>query len=235
MVNVYKRMINTLVGLFMLAGIGGLLVLAYKVSSFSHYEKGDSYILTADFDNVGGLKVRAPVEIGGVKIGQVDSITLDPNTFKAKVTMSIDDKANNIPVDTSASILTQGLLGSNYINFMPGFSPESLKEGDTIDTTHSALILENLIGQLMFKLNSSDSSASASAADINSPAAATGETGNGNATSTTAANNASGVSSEANAAQNSIANTTNATAAAATNDSVKSTQEQLASTAKSNS
>ncbi len=159
-----KRIVEIIVGLFMLAGAFGLLVLAFKVSSFNQYEKKDSYNLTADFDNVGGLKVRAPVEISGVKIGQVSNITLDQMTFKAKVTMTIDDKSNDLPVDTSASILTQGLLGSNYISLSPGFSNDSLKPNGVIDTTNSALILENLIGQLMFKLNGSGSSSSSSRA-----------------------------------------------------------------------
>ncbi len=151
-----KRLIEILVGLFMIAGIVGLLLLAYRVSSFSEYESNNSYKLTAEFDNIGGLKVRAPISIAGVRVGQVSAISLDSNNFRAKVSMMIDAQDQNLPVDTSASILTQGLLGSNYISLSPGFSNESLKDGGTIDTTRSAMILEDLIGQLMFKLGDSN-------------------------------------------------------------------------------
>ncbi len=157
-----KRFIDFIVGLFMLAGIAGLLTLAYRVSSFSSFESRTTYSLSASFDNIGGLKLRAPVTLSGVKIGQVSSIALDPATFKANVTFLINAQDNDLPVDTSASIYTQGLLGANYISLSPGFSEQSLKNGDAIMTTRSALILEQLIGQLMFKLTNSDSSSGSS-------------------------------------------------------------------------
>lgn len=149
-----KRTMEFIVGLFMLAGLAALILLAFKVSGLTKLGNGDTYTISAEFDNIGGLKVRAPVAIGGVRIGQVDNITLDKNSFRAVVTMRIDDKFNNLPDDSSASIFTQGILGSNYISIAPGFEPESLKPGEQVETTHSALILENLIGQLIYSMKS---------------------------------------------------------------------------------
>lgn len=154
---VRNRFAEFAVGLLMIAGLLALLVLAFKVSGLTTLEQGDTYILTADFDTVGSLKVRAPVSIGGVTIGRVTNVVLDPNTFRAKVTLRIDEKYNQIPTDTAASILTEGLLGSNYIGLTPGVEPDVLKPNAEIETTHSALILENLIGQFLFSLKSNDS------------------------------------------------------------------------------
>lgn len=148
----HTRTVETLVGLFMLAGIIALLVLALKVSGLSNYVGGGGYIITADFDNVGDLKIRAPVTISGVRVGSVTDIQLNETTFKAQVSMRINSDKNKIPADTSASIFTQGLLGSNYVSLNPGFDQTDLKNGDHIDNTHPALILENLIGQLLFSI-----------------------------------------------------------------------------------
>src|SRR3989344_2084798 len=112
MVRVGKRTIEIIVGLFIIAGIVGLLVLAFKMSSFNTLDREDSYEVIAEFDNIGNLKVRAPVAIAGVKIGQVSDITLNDASFKAQVTMKVNIKDDTIPTDTAASILTQGLLGS---------------------------------------------------------------------------------------------------------------------------
>lgn len=149
-----KRTMEFIVGLFMLAGLAALVLLAFKVSGLTKIGNGDTYTVMAEFDNIGGLKIRAPVAIGGVRIGQVEGISLDKNSFRAVVTMRIENKFNNLPDDSSASIFTQGILGSNYISIVPGFEPESLKSGDLIETTHSALILENLIGQLIYSMKS---------------------------------------------------------------------------------
>lgn len=146
------KAVETLVGLFMLAGILALLVLALKVSGLSASMAGNGYQITADFDNVGDLKERAPVTIGGVRIGQVTNIQLDKNTFKAIVTMRINSDQNSLPSDSSASIFTQGLLGSNYISLAPGFEQTNLAQGSRIENTHPALILEQLIGQMLFSL-----------------------------------------------------------------------------------
>ncbi len=152
-----NKVVDFIVGLFILLGLLGLLVLAFKVSGLTTIIGNDSYyVVTAEFDNIGSLKVRAPVTVSGVTVGRVKDIVLDPATFRAKVTLQIKNQFNQFPKDTSASILTQGLLGSNYISLTPGFDQKTLKSGGIIETTHSALILENLIGQLMFNLQGND-------------------------------------------------------------------------------
>ncbi len=148
-----KRSIETLVGLFMLAGIIALLVLAFRVSGLTTYTASNTYSVTADFDNIGDLKPRAPVTVAGVRIGQVTSIDLDKKTFKAVVSMRLDADENNIPVDSEASIVTAGLLGSNYISLTPGFETQVLADGGQIEETHSAIMLEDMIGQLLFSIN----------------------------------------------------------------------------------
>ncbi len=150
-----ERIIEIWVGFFVLFGILALLVLAFKVSGLSSAIGENGYDITASFDNVGGLKVRSPVSLAGVHIGEVSTIKLDNVQFKAIVTMKIDPKYKKLPVDTSASILTQGLLGANYISLTPGFAHMFLKNESVIQDTHPALILENLIGQLIFSLKSS--------------------------------------------------------------------------------
>ena len=153
----HTRAIETIVGFFIIAGMAALLVLALKVSGLSTYVGSNGYFVSADFDNIGSLKVRAPVTIAGVRIGQVSKIQLDKESYKAIVIMQINSDENNLPVDTTASILTQGLLGANYISLTPGFDTAYLKNGDMIDNTHPALILENLIGQFLFSINNKDS------------------------------------------------------------------------------
>lgn len=153
-----QRYVDLSVGLFMLLGILALLVMTMKVSNFSSFTSHDSYDVTADFTDIGGLKVRAPVTVAGVKIGEVTRIELQPTDLNAKVTMRLrSDK--KIPYDdASARILTEGLLGSNYISIVPGFEDEGDKEhpylrhGDVIGKTQEAIILENLIGQLLFNI-----------------------------------------------------------------------------------
>jgi phospholipid/cholesterol/gamma-HCH transport system substrate-binding protein len=149
---VRDRIIEVWVGLFMLIGIIAVLILALKVSGLSNTVGSHGYTITADFDDVGGLKVRSPVTLAGVRIGQVSGIKLDNTRFKAVVTMQIDANQQQLPADTSASILTQGLLGANYISLRPGFDQMFLKNGSIIQDTHPALILEDLIGQLVFSL-----------------------------------------------------------------------------------
>jgi len=147
-----RKGIDLIVGLFMLLGIIAAVFLALKVSGLTGYDPQGYYKVTAEFNNIGSLKQRAPVRIAGVRIGQVGQITLDPTSFRAKVVLLINQKDDQLPVDTSASILTEGLLGSNYIGLTPGFDTAVLKQGAQIQTTHSALVLENLIGQLLFSL-----------------------------------------------------------------------------------
>lgn len=153
-----QRYIDISVGFFMLLGLVALLVMVMRVSGLSDFKSSNVYEVTADFNDIGGLKVRAPVTIAGVKIGEVSKIELQPEQLNAKVTMSLRrDKL--IPYDdTSARILTEGLLGSNYISIVPGFEDEEdndhpyLRDGDVIARTQQAIILENLIGQLLFNI-----------------------------------------------------------------------------------
>lgn len=145
-----NRLVEIGVGVFILAGALAFLALAFQVSGLKHFSPHDYYRVTAEFDNIGSLKPRAPVRIAGVKIGQVESISLNKREFKARVTLQIERRDNNLPVDTSAKILTEGLLGSNYISLIPGYEAELLADGSSIHTTYPAIILENLIGQLVF-------------------------------------------------------------------------------------
>src|SRR5262249_23401627 len=146
------------VGIFMLLGLLALLVMVFKVSSISDFFSPKGYQITASFTDIGGLKVRAPVTIAGGRIGEGGRIELQPGGFKAKVTMNLRmDK--KIPYeDASARILTEGLLGSNYVSIVPGFEGEAgskhpyLRQGDVIAKTQEAIILENLIGQLLFNI-----------------------------------------------------------------------------------
>jgi phospholipid/cholesterol/gamma-HCH transport system substrate-binding protein len=145
-----KRTIEIAVGIFFLLGILAFAMLAIKVSGlneFSYIEEG--YTITAEFENIGGLKHRARVSIAGVAVGRVDAIQYDPKNYVAKVTMTIEKAVKNIPNDTTASILTSGLLGDNYIGLTPGFSNDFLKSGDNIplENTNKAVVLEDLISK----------------------------------------------------------------------------------------
>jgi phospholipid/cholesterol/gamma-HCH transport system substrate-binding protein len=142
---------DTLVGLFVAAGIAGLFFLALQVSNLSSFSSHDSYTITAHFQNSGGLKVKSPVSAAGVKIGQVSSITFDPKNFESVVTMSIDSKYNSLPDDTTASIFTAGLLGEQYVSLEPGGSEQYLQNDGKIEITQPAIILEKAIGQFLFK------------------------------------------------------------------------------------
>jgi phospholipid/cholesterol/gamma-HCH transport system substrate-binding protein len=145
-----KKLIEIVVGIFMILGMLALLLLALKVSGLKEYASKDAIAVTAVFEDIGDLKVRAPVKVAGVTIGEVYAIKLNHKTFRAKVTMLID-RRTELPVDSSASILSVSLLGSNYISITPGFSDEIIKDGGEITETHSAIILENLIGEAIFK------------------------------------------------------------------------------------
>lgn len=152
------RTLELIVGLFMLAGIAAILVLALKVSGLASDSMigNKGYYVTADFDTIGSLKVRSPVTIAGVHVGEVTNIKLDKTTYRATVTLLLDQQQNALPIDSSASIYTQGLLGANYISLTPGYDTRFLKNGDVIETTHPALILEDLIGQFLFSINNKD-------------------------------------------------------------------------------
>lgn len=142
---------DTLVGLFVAAGIAGLFFLALQVSNLGSFSESESYKISANFENSGGLKVKSPVSVAGVKIGQVSAISLDTTTHQSVVEMSIDKRYNKLPDDTSASIFTAGLLGEQYVNLEPGGSEEFLKEKSKLEITQSAIILEQAIGKFLFK------------------------------------------------------------------------------------
>jgi phospholipid/cholesterol/gamma-HCH transport system substrate-binding protein len=144
-----KRGIETLVGLFVLLGILALTFMALKAANLATFGQRDGYILLARFDNIGGLKVRAPVRSAGVTVGRVKSIRLDPKTFQGLVTMEIE-RDLQFPRDSSAKVLTNGLLGDQYIGLEAGGDDKNLSAGDTITQTQSAVVLENLIGQFLF-------------------------------------------------------------------------------------
>jgi len=142
---------DTLVGMFVAAGIAALFFLALQVSNLSSFTDEDTYAITARFENSGGLKVKSPVSAAGVKIGQVSNIIFDPKTYESVVTMQINSKYNTIPDDTTASVFTAGLLGEQYVSLEPGGSGEYLKDKGKIEITQSAIILEKAIGQFLFK------------------------------------------------------------------------------------
>ncbi|CDZ78703.1 putative phospholipid ABC transporter-binding protein MlaD [Legionella massiliensis] len=156
--NTRQRNVDLSVGIFMLLGLGALLILVMKVSGVSSLVPTKGYRVTAEFTDIGGLRVRAPVTVAGVRIGEVTRIELQPGELNAKVTMLLR-KDKPIPYeDSSARILTEGLIGSNYISIVPGFDDEEskdhpyLRDGDVIPKTQEAIILENLIGQLLFNI-----------------------------------------------------------------------------------
>lgn len=144
-----RAMMDLWVGLFVMAGIGALLILALKVGNLGTYNETQSYTLIGSFENIGGLKVRSPVKSAGVVVGRVKDIQFSTKTFDAAVTMKID-KRYEFPKDTFASILTSGLLGEQYIGLAAGGDEGMLKSGDKIMKTNSALVLEEMIGQFLF-------------------------------------------------------------------------------------
>ena len=144
-----KRNLEILVGFFVLLGLAALVFVALKAANLTSFSGGDTYALSARFDNIGGLKSRAPVRSAGVVVGRVTSIGLDPKTFQGVVTLEVQ-RQYEFPKDTSAKILTAGLLGDQYIGLEPGGDEKNLTTGDTITQTQSAVVLENLISQFLF-------------------------------------------------------------------------------------
>jgi phospholipid/cholesterol/gamma-HCH transport system substrate-binding protein len=144
-----KKGIETLVGFFVLLGMGGLVFLSLKAANLASFGQRDSYTVVARFDNIGALKPRAPVRSAGVTVGRVTSVYLDGQSYQGVVTMEIDQQMK-FPRDTSAKILTSGLLGDQYVGLEPGAEEKSLVAGDTIKMTQSAVVLENLISQFLF-------------------------------------------------------------------------------------
>ena len=137
-------------GIFLLLGIAAMLWLATKATDYGMQVGDDTYQVNARFSNVADLKTRSPVKIGGVTVGLVEKISLDPVTVDALVKMQIDRRFSDIPSDTSASILTSGMLGDRYIGLDPGGAMEALTDGDEIFITQSAVVLETLISKYLF-------------------------------------------------------------------------------------
>lgn len=144
-----RKGIETLVGLFVLLGLLAIVFLALKAANLATFRVGGTYAVSAKFDNIGGLKVRAPVKSAGVTIGRVAAIALDTSSYQGTVTMELEEGIA-FPTDTSAKILTSGLLGDQYIGLEAGGSEQNLKPGDQIKMTQSAVVLESLIGQFLY-------------------------------------------------------------------------------------
>jgi phospholipid/cholesterol/gamma-HCH transport system substrate-binding protein len=165
--------LNVGAGAFVLLGFAALAFLTTQTTNHGIHllKAGSFYDVTAKFDNIGDLKVGAPVSMAGVDVGRVVRIDLDTKQYKAVVTMQLDSKYNQIPSDSDASIYTQGLLGGKFVGLTAGGSDTYLKSHDQIDFTQSAIVLENLIGQLVANFNNkgSDSSGSSGAAPSTSP------------------------------------------------------------------
>ncbi|MGD8430241.1 MAG: outer membrane lipid asymmetry maintenance protein MlaD [Ectothiorhodospiraceae bacterium] len=151
-----SRTLEIWVGLFVVAGIAALFGLAMRVSNITAFQNVEGYDVTAHFQNIGGLKERAPVTLAGVQVGRVTRITLDKKTLEAKVRLTIDKQYDDLPKDTSASVLTAGLLGEQYVGLEPGGMPQPLKQGDELMLTQSALVLEKIIGQFLYDKASGD-------------------------------------------------------------------------------
>jgi len=146
------RKVEIFVGLFIVIGFLALLVLAAKVSNVGGFDQSEGYEIKAYFENIGGLREKAPVTMSGVKIGEVTKIGYDAKRYQAVVSMEIAPEYDFLSIDTQASIYTAGLLGAQYITLSPGAEEENLKAGDVIQYTQSALVLEEIIGQFLVKM-----------------------------------------------------------------------------------
>ena len=146
----YSKTVEVGVGLFVALGLAALLMLAMKVSNLAELTAPDGYHLTARFDNIGGLKVRSPVTMAGVRVGRVTDIGFDDDRYEAVVQFSVNPRYVRFPLDTSASIFTAGLLGEQYIGLEAGAEEEFLTDGGEIMLTQSAIVLEQVIGQFLY-------------------------------------------------------------------------------------
>lgn len=145
----HSKIIDFIVGVFVVIGILALLFLVTRVNDLDGQGSGGNYTVNASFNNIGDLKVKAPVTLAGVRIGRVSNIVIDKEEYSAIVEMDIDSHYDNLPTDSSVAILTAGLLGSKYIGIEPGAEEEYLEEGSEIEIAQSAIVLENLIGQFL--------------------------------------------------------------------------------------
>ena len=146
-------------GIFLLLGIAALIWLATRATDYGQDIGDERYTVTARFTDIGDLNDRAPVKIGGVTIGMVESIALDPVSFEAVVKLSIASRFDDIPSDTGASVLTSGVLGDRYIGLEPGGSPDALEDGDELFITQSALVLEQIISKYLFNTGTAETAA----------------------------------------------------------------------------
>jgi len=144
-----RKMTDVLVGIFVVLGFGALLFLALQAGNLASFSISKSYAIEANFDNIGGLKVRAPIKSAGVTVGRVSSISFDDQSFRAKVILEIEEQFK-FPKDSSVKILTSGLLGEQYVGLEPGGDLKNLAAGDKLFLTQSAVVLENLIGQFLY-------------------------------------------------------------------------------------
>lgn len=146
-----SKTLEAFVGGFVVIGILALVFLAYKVSSVNTVGKDGTYTLYAKFNSISGLKSGASVTIAGVKVGQIDNIVIDTEDYEAKVAIAIDKRYDNLPLDSSISVLTQGLLGEKYLGIDIGADIEFLQDGDSFDFTKSAIVLERLVDKFFLK------------------------------------------------------------------------------------
>jgi len=145
-----RKSLELWVGLFVAAGLLAIAMLAFKVGNLATADVLDAYTVKARFDNIGGLKVKSPVTMAGVRVGRVSDISFDNGKYQALVTMAIDGRYQKIPADSAGAILTSGLLGEQYIGIDAGGDERYLKDGDELMITQSALVLEKMIGQFLF-------------------------------------------------------------------------------------
>ena len=145
-----SKSVEIMVGIFVAAGLGALFVLAMQVSNLSSFSDSEGYEITANFENIGGLKVRSPVTVSGVRVGRVSAIDYSNERYQAVVTLRIDERFNEFPKDTTASIFTAGLLGEQFVSLEPGGDMEYLAQGGQITLTQSALVLEQIVGKFLF-------------------------------------------------------------------------------------
>lgn len=145
------RKTEVLVGLFVATGFVALFMLAMKVSNLNVYSNDAGYEITANFDDISGLKIKSPVTMAGVRIGRVSDITFNKQTFEAVVKIRIESQYDTLPSDTSASIYTAGLLGEKYVGLEPGGDENSLKDKDKLKLTQSSIVLEKLISRFVDK------------------------------------------------------------------------------------
>lgn len=167
-----SKSVEIMVGLFVAAGVAALFMLAMKVSNLASFTEEKGYTLVAHFDNIGGLKVRSPVTLAGVRVGRVAAIEYDLANYQARVRFTVNAAINKLPIDTTASIFTAGLLGEQYLGLEPGADDKYLKAGDEIKLTQSAMVMEQLIGQFLFNKAAESKGDNASAGAPDNAAAA---------------------------------------------------------------